>query len=192
MLFPTYSTSGEVVGEIKTAYKAMCNVHLVLHASCVYTTGLSQQTCVWRRDILMYYVADYRLVWVRLKMRRILSLLPLLNDRRLPQWRQHQLSLRGYILPLNTPPLLHSKCLNVSNIHVRSRGSQAAIETSRNELYRKVDPCFQYIMLLLLYPGRLLLSFACIGVTSRGTLDNFKALVCFNLDLRKMSVYQRV
>ena len=107
----------------------------------------------------MSCVADYRHVWVLLKMRRTLSLLLLLNDRLLPQWRQHQLSLRGYILPLNTPPLLHSKCLNVSNIHVRSQGSKTAIETSRNKLYRTVDPCFQYIMLLLLYPGRLLLSF---------------------------------
>ena len=107
----------------------------------------------------MSCVADYRLVWVLLKMRRILSLLLLLNDRLLPEWRQHQLSLRGYTLPLNTPPLLHSKCQNVSNIHVHSQGSQAAIETSRNKLYRTVDPCFQYIMLLLLYAGRLLLSF---------------------------------
>ena len=106
----------------------------MFHVSIVYTVGLSQQTCVWRRDILTYYVADYRLVWVLLKMRRTLSLPPLLNDRLLRQWRQHQLSLRGYTLPLNTPPLLHSKCLNVSNTHVHSQGSLMTIETSRNKL----------------------------------------------------------
>ena len=132
----------------------------------------------------MSCVADYRLVWVLLKMRRTLSLL--LNDRLLRQWRQHQLSPRGYTLPLNTPPLLPSKCLNVSNIHAHSQGSQTAIDTSRNELEQRIL-AFSTSCCCLLYPGRLLLSFACIGVTFRGTLDNLNALACIYMDSRNMS-----